>query len=105
MARITVNVVDMGAAAEAGAVRWNIGDTAHILIHSGLPVDEQSALLAELTRPGELPVILNDLIPAQRVPEGAATPRQSSLATGLRVAAAATSVAAFVSQLTPPGAG
>lgn len=95
----------MGAAAEAGAVRYNIGDTAHILIHSGLPVDEQSALLAELTRPGELLVILNDLIPAQRAPEGAATPRQSAIAVGLRIAAAATSVVAFGSQLAPPGAG
>jgi len=98
MISVQVHVIDMGAAADTGAARYNLpDDRSVIVVHAGLPVDEQSALITELTRPGELPVIVND-------PQDAATDRrrrrQSGAATRLRVASAAASVAAVAAYST-----
>lgn len=46
--RVTIHHVLTGAAAQAGAVRFDIDGTAIILLAVDLTVDEQAALLGEL---------------------------------------------------------
>ena len=88
MTVIVVNVIDLGAAADLGAVRYNLPTGPVLLVHETLTVDEQAELLAEFTRPGETAVFVNDpVIPAQR--------RPVTLGAGLRVAVAAASASAI----------
>lgn len=95
MTPIRVNVVDLGAAATAGAVRVELPSGPLILLHYRQPVDEQSALLAELTHDGEVAVI----VPDQRDPE------PSQIARHLRVAAAVALPVVIAACTAPPVAG
>lgn len=86
MTGIHVNVTDLGAAAEAGAVRYNLTSGSVMIVHNGLPLDEQAALVTELTRPGEVPVYIN--LPTPRpAPDDQILGRRSAAAAHLRVAA------------------
>lgn len=65
MSGVTVDVHRLVDGAALGAVRIDCDGRAVILLHDGLPVEEQAARLAELTRPGEVLVFTN-LIPQPR---------------------------------------
>lgn len=101
MPAIHVNVTNLGAASHIGGVRYNLPDRSVIVLHAGLPVDEQAALIAELSRPDETPVYVN--VPEQRQGEadGPVRDRRSVVAARLRAAAVAASVIAAAGCSTP----
>src|SRR4051812_25164846 len=105
MTGIHVNITDLGAAAELGAVRYNLNGRSFIALQAGLPVDEQAALVADLCREGEMPVFVT--VPSQRQSEegGRTLDRRSAVAARLRVAVAAASVAASAACASPLAGG
>lgn len=105
MTGIHVNVVDLGEAAAAGAVRYNLPGRSVIAVHSGLPLDEQAALVTELTGDDEIPVYVNVPEPRQSEEDDQALGRRSTAAAHLHVPAAAASAVAAVAFRAPHVAG
>lgn len=110
MSPIHVNIIDLGAAAEAEAVRYNLPSGQSVIaVHNGLPVERQEELLAELTRPGEIAVTINrhlaDLIPAQRAGSDQTRGRLSGAAGRPHAAVAAASATVLAAMLGPLAGG
>jgi hypothetical protein len=66
--RVAIHHILTGRAAEAGGVRFDIDDTAIILLAQHLTVETQAEILGELLGPDDVVDVVDVVIPVPRQP-------------------------------------